>query len=110
MDVIPDAGSVLGRIVSSKDLDACSAPERHIENQRNQMRLRLMRLAVAFDSTRHIEVAKARIFESMTKIHPAKHLFDQELDLAVSIGGLELCVINDRGCFGLPVARGSRTE
>src|SRR5438552_7858843 len=97
MDVIPDAGSVLGRIVSSKDLDACSAPERHIENQRNQMRVRLVRLAVAFDSARHIEVAKARIFESMTQIHPAKHLFDQEPALAVRIGGLELSVFKDRG-------------
>src|SRR6266566_6075253 len=108
MDVIPDAGSVVGRIVPPEDLDARPPPQRYIEDQRNQMGLRFMRLAVALDRARHIKVAEARIFETMAKIHPSEHLFHQQLALAIGIGGLELRVFEDRRGLRLAVARRSR--
>ena len=74
------------------------------------MRLRLMRLAIALDRAGHIEVAQAGVFEPMAEVHPAEHLFDQQLAFAVRIGGLELRVFKDRGGLRLAVAGGGRTE
>ena len=49
VDVVANAGSVLGWIVAAKDLDACSSAERDVEDQRNEVRFRFVRFAVAFD-------------------------------------------------------------
>ena len=110
MDVVPDAGSVLGRIVPPEDLDVRPPSQRHIENQWNQVRLRLMRLAVAFDRACHVEVAQTRIFKPVAEVHPPQHLFDQQLAFAIRIGGLQLCVFKDRRGLGLAIAGGSRAE
>ena len=45
VNVVADAGAVGGGVVVAVDADGCAPAESDIENQRNQVRLRLVRFA-----------------------------------------------------------------
>ena len=61
-------------------------PQRDIQNQGDQMRLGLVRLAIAFDRAGHVEVAQARIAKAVDAVQPGQHLLHQQLALAIGIG------------------------
>src|SRR6516165_6720239 len=63
VDVVADAGAVLGGVVVAKDLDASPAAEGDVEDERDEVRLGLVRLAVAVDGSGDIEVAQAGVAE-----------------------------------------------
>ena len=47
VDVVADAGAVRRRVVGAEDLDVRPLPERHLEDERDQVRLRVVVLADA---------------------------------------------------------------
>src|ERR1700733_11466847 len=70
MHIVADAGAIRCRIVLPEDLDALALSQSHIQNQRNQVRLRLMRFAPTFYGSSHVEVTQAAIRQPMDPVRP----------------------------------------
>src|SRR3954470_20443528 len=85
MDVIADAGAVVSRVILSKDLDIRALSRRDIENQRDQMRFRIVILAQMAVGMRTgcVEIAQAGGTHPMDLVRPVKNPLDHELGLAV---------------------------
>ena len=110
MDVVPDARPVPRRIVLAEDLDALPPSQRHIQHQRDQVRLRLMRLAVPLHRPRHVEVPQARGPQPVDAVEPPQHPLRHQLALAVRIGRRQPRVLRNRRLLRLAVARRRRAE
>src|SRR5947209_1087163 len=110
VDVVANAGSVLGGIVLTEDLDARAAAQGDVEDERNEVRLGLVRLAVAFDGAGDVEVAEAGVAQAVDAVDPGEHVFDEELAFAVGVGGQKAGVFGDGSGFWFAVAGGCGTE
>ncbi len=87
-----------------------AAAEGDVEDEGDQVGLRLVGLAVSLDGSGDVEVAETGVAEAMDAIEPGEHLFDQQLALAVGVGGEQPGVFGDGGRFGLAVAGGGGAE
>src|SRR6185437_10409 len=106
MNVVADAGAVFGWVIPAVDFDALAAAQRHVENERDDMRLGLMGLAASFDGSGDVEVAEAGVAEAVDAVEPFEHMLDQQLGFAIGVGGFEGGVFADGGGFGLAVDGG----
>src|SRR5699024_7460481 len=80
MDVISDTSTVFCIIIGSENTNGFTLSVRHLENQRNQMCLRIMRFPdlSAYMSAACIEVTKGYIAKSMSLSNPFEHLFHRK--------------------------------
>src|SRR5580698_1374536 len=105
MDVVANRGPVLGGVILAKNLDIGASAESHVENEWNQMRLRLMGLSPAWYRPRNVEIAQAGITQSVNAVDPGKHLLHQQLRFSIGIGGSERGILSNRGFHRLPIDR-----
>src|SRR5277367_6018101 len=105
VDVVANRGAVLGGIVLAKNLDIGAPAESHVENEWNQMRLRLMGFSAAWNRSRDVEIAQTGIAQSVNAVDPGKHLLHQKLRFSVGVGGSERGVLCDGGFYRLSIDR-----
>ena len=112
MDIIPDAGAVLGGIVVAKHADRLSLSQGHLENDGDQMGLRIVGLAdLAGDmGTAGVEVAQGHVFQAVGLGNPAHHVLHGQLGLAVAVGGHSTVVLQDGHPLRLTVGGGGGRE
>ena len=108
VDVIADAGTVVGRVIVAVDPDGGTASQCDIEDKRDQVRLGFMGFSAddstwALCRTGHIEVAKGRVAKAVDAMKPRQHVLHEQLGLAVSVGGLESRILLDGDGFRLSV-------
>src|SRR5271157_331036 len=65
VNVVADASSVLGWIVRAEDGNRRSFAQRHLKHKRNQMRLRIVRLAAVGGGSGGVEVTQAGVSQSV---------------------------------------------
>ena len=95
MDVIAYAGAILGGIVGPEDMDRFSASRGCLQDQRNQMRFRIVGLAQIFRRAGRVEITKAAIPEPVNAVQPCEHLLHQQLGFAINVGGPKRLVFRD---------------
>src|SRR5215469_11995717 len=110
VNVVANAGSIFGGIVSTEDGDELALPKRHLQHERNEMALTAMRFAAVGSGSRGVEVTQAGIAKSVGALEPGEHLFNEELGFAVGIGGGKLVVFGNRNGLRLSVNGGSGGE
>ncbi|MNC27245.1 hypothetical protein D3C75_754120 [compost metagenome] len=88
MQVIPDAGAVLGGIVVTIDGDKRPFAQGYLENHGNQVGFRIMVLAdfSALMGAAGVEITQRYIFNIMGHIEPFHHFFHGQLGFAVGVG------------------------
>src|ERR1017187_5341190 len=69
-----------------------------------------MRLAIALDRAGDVEIPQAGVAEAVDAVEPAQNLLDQQLALAIRVGGLELCSLQNGSADRLAIAGRGRTE
>src|SRR5208337_880072 len=92
MDVVAHAGAVGSVVVITKYFDEVAPARSHVEDERDEMGLGRMGLAAsnavgAFGSSSHVEVAQRSVTEAVNAVEPGEHVLDEELGLAVGVGG-----------------------
>ena len=107
MDVIADTCAVLGVVVIAKNRNVFALSVGNLQNQRNQMRFRIVRFANFAGDMRAagVEVAQRYKPQAMRLPHPFKHLFHAQLGLAVAVGRLGLVRLQNRHALRLTVCR-----
>ena len=89
MNVVADAGAVGRVVVGAEDHDALALPQRRLQTDRDQVRLRIMVLAETTTGVApsHVEVSQCREGESGARGVKvvAEHLFHDELGAAVGV-------------------------
>src|SRR5215467_5812565 len=103
MDVVANACSVVGGIVGAVDQNIFPLPKRDLQDQGDQMRLRMMRLPQLSQSARGIEVSQASVAKTVRAMKPGQHSLDQQLRLTVRVGRLEVVRLFDRNSFRLAI-------
>ena len=109
VDVVADGGAVGGGIVSAVDVDG-TVLGGGLEDERDQVGLGIVALAVALGGTGGVEVAQRGAGEASGGGGPAEHALEEELGLAVGVGGLRGGVFGDRQVFGIAVDGGGGAE
>jgi hypothetical protein len=119
VDVVADAGAVVGGVVVAEDLDGGAAAEGYVEDERNEMRLGFVGFASVDDSAAgcadfggagYVEIPKRGGAQAVNPVKPAKHVFDEELGFAVGVGGAKGCGFGDRNGFRFAVDGGCGAE
>ena len=119
VDVIADAGAVVGGVVVAEDFDGVATAEGHVEDERDQVGFGLVgltllddaaSLAAGFGCSGYVEVAQRGRAQAVDPVEPVKDVFDEELGFAVGVGGLEGGCLGDRNCLGLAVNGGGGAE
>src|SRR3984885_15770696 len=106
VNIVADAGAIRRRIVLAEDLDALSAPQGYVEDQRDEVRFRLMRLTASLYRACDVEITEAGIAQTVDSVHPRQHVLYQPLALAIGIGLRQCGVLLDRRALRLTVNSG----
>src|ERR1043166_48145 len=77
VNVVANAGSIRGGIISSKNCYVLADSQGNLQCDGNQMRLRLMIFALISGSACGIEVAQAAVAQAVNALQPLKHLLDR---------------------------------
>ena len=109
MDVVAHTGAVLGGIVVAEDADRLPLLQRHLQDNRNQVGLGVVRLTDLAGGVRAagVKVAQRHIAQAVCEGNPLHHLLHRELGLAVAVGGVGLVALQNRHPFRLAVGGGS---
>ena len=112
VDVVTQARSVRRRIVLAKDRDMVAFSERHLQNERDEMRLRRVILTdrAVGECPRRIEVAQGDIAHTVRAADPLHHLLHRELCLSVRIRRVRLVVLVNGNALRLAVDGRRRGE
>ena len=112
MDVVSNTGAVLGVVVIAKNRNVLALSVGNLQNQRNQMRFRIVRLAdfTGDMGATGVEVAQRYKPQAMCLPHPFEHLFHAQLGLAVAVGRLGLVRLQNRHALRLAVCRSCRRK
>src|SRR6266545_2379822 len=110
MDVISNAGAILGRIVFSEDRDGPAAFGCHIEQDRHQMSLGIVLLTVSLASARSIEISEAYVAQPVRFLILSQHAFEGKFGITVRISGVQWKVLHDRASAWLAVDCSRRGE
>ena len=104
VDVVANAGTVGSRVVRAEDVHVFQAAQSYVENPRNKMCLRLVRLAaIRAHRACRVEVSQAGIAESVNLMEPSQHSLHQQLRLAIRIRRTNGVVFLDRRLFSATV-------
>ena len=112
VDIVPDAGAVLGGVVVAENGDLLPLAVGHLEDQGDQMGLRGVRLANGSGgmSAAGVEVPQGHIPQAMGPAGPGHHLLHGQLGLAVAVGGDGLVRLQDGDPLRLAVGGGGGGE
>ena len=110
VDIVANAGSVARRIVLAVDDELVPAAERDVEDERDEVRLGPVILAVALPGARGVEVAERERPEPPCGGAVGEQPFDRELRVAVRVERAQRRLLPDRGLVRLPVHGGGRGE
>ena len=78
MDVVADAGSVGSFVVGTENRDEFALALRDLQDQRDQMRFRMMRFALVGGCACCVEITQAGVTQSVNLVKPREHLLDDE--------------------------------
>ena len=78
-----------------------AAAEGYIEDEGDDVGFGLVGFAAVGERAGDVEVAQGGVAEAVDLVEPAEHVLDEELGLAVGVGGVEF------GGFGIGVDLGS---
>ncbi len=78
MNVIADACAVWRGIVGTEDGDVLALSQRHLQRERNQVRLGHVILAKITGSSRSVEITEAGIPQSVDAVKPGQHLLHEQ--------------------------------
>ena len=112
MHVVADAGAIGCVVIGAVDFDRVTLPQGDLQDERDQMRFGIMRLAdmpVGVGTT-GIEVAQAAVFYAVEPIHPAEQAFRHIFRFAVYAAGHQRLVFVDRDALGLVEEVGGRGQ
>ena len=107
MNVVSNTCAVLGVVVITKNRNVFALSVGNLQNQRNQVRFRIVRLTnlTGDMGAAGVEVAQRYKPQAMRLPHPFEHLFHAQLGLAVAIGRLGLVGLQNRHALRLAVCR-----
>ncbi len=115
VDVVADAGAVRGRVVVAVDRDVLALPERGLEDQRDQVRLRVVPLAERDPGrtavrARDVEVAQRDGGQAVGDGLAGDQVVHGQLGGAVGVGGRGAGGLGDRDRLRLAVGGGGGGE
>src|SRR5699024_3867275 len=110
VDVVAHARAVGGRPVVAEHLDVIAVSQRHLQHQREEMRLDLTVLACAPVRAGHVEVPQAGRGHPVHDRVGRDGVVDRELSGAVGVGGPGGHVLGDGDLFRLAVRGRCRRE
>ena len=112
MDIVTNASSVWRRVVRAVDCDVVAHPLCGFQNERDQVRLRIVILPdrAVQRSTGSIEVAQSHIRETVGIRKIAHHMLYDELCASIDIGRIMREIFFNRRFFGFAVYRGRGRE
>ena len=90
VDIVPDAGAVLGGVVVAEDGHRLPLAQGHLEDDGDEVGLRVVGLAdlAGLVGAAGVEVPQAHIAQAVGLAHPVEHPLHRELCLAVGVGGM----------------------
>src|SRR5690606_2749325 len=110
MDVVPDRGAILCRVVRSENREPFALAQQHLERHRDDMGLRPVVFAAFFCRARDIEIPERRVVQLVLLGVHRQELLDDPLGVAVGVDRLLRVVFPDREGFRLAVDRGRGAE
>ena len=112
VDVVAQARAVRRRIVIAEDRDVIALAERDLENERDEVRLRIVILTdgAIVERTGRIEVTQRYVANAVRAADPLHHLLHRALRLAVRVRRLRRIVFHDRHALRLAVDSSRRRE
>src|SRR5215467_6147805 len=108
VNVVADAGAVRRRIVGSENGELRPLAEGYLERQRNQVRFRMVILALIVGRASHVEIAQRGVAQTVNAMEPFQHLLYQQFGFAVGVGRLERSRFLNGRFFRGAVKRGRR--
>ena len=112
VDVVADAGAVVGRVIFAEDFNGGAAAEGDVEDEGDEVRLGFVgfsagddtaSLSTVFRGSGNVEIAERGGAQAVDLVEPVEHVLDEELGLAVGIGWLEGGGFGDRNGLRLAV-------
>ena len=112
VDVVAQARAVRRRIVIAEDRDVIALAERDLQDQWDEVRLRVVVLAdgAIVECTGCVEVAQRDVADAVRAADPLHHLLHRALRLAVRVRRLRRIVFHDRHALRLAVDSSRRRE
>src|SRR2546426_4596172 len=93
MDIVADASPVGSRIVSAVDGDLLTLTQGYLQNQRDQMGLRLMGFPAIGSRAGSIEVTEAGVPQAVDAMKPRQHTFHEKLRFSIGIRRVERVIL-----------------
>src|SRR5690625_4374848 len=110
IDVVADAGTIRRRVVVSEHLHCLAVAGSDVQDDGNQVCLRVVVFAKLFAGPGSVEVTQGRVAEPMGLAVPLQRPFDQVLALTVDTRRLDRRTLIDRNPFRRAEQRGSGGE
>src|SRR6185437_70835 len=95
VDIISDASTVIGSVVSAVDLKAPALSSSHLQENRNNVSFRTMVFAEPRRGAGCVEIAERDVFEPNIGSHFRKNTLEKELGSAVGIDRIRRMVFGN---------------
>ena len=112
MNIIADARAVLGVIVVTKNRNKFTLVVRYLQDQRDQMRLRLVCFTdtAGYMCAAGVEVTQRDKPQTMCYARPFEHFFHRQLGLTIAVGRLSTVCFQNRNALWFAISRRRRRE
>ena len=110
VDVVADAGAVRGVVVAAEDPDLGAQAERHLQQDRDQVRFGHVVFAALRRRPAGVEVAERDVAQAVRRRVPRQRPLERQLRGAVGVDRPQRRVLGDRGPLRLAVDRGGRRK
>src|SRR5207245_8952883 len=93
MDIVAEASPFGSRIVSAVNGDLLTLTQGYLQNQRDQMGLRLMGFPAIGSRAGSIEVTEAGVPQAVDAMKPRQHTFHEKLRFSIGIRRVERVIL-----------------